>query len=106
VAQLLHRQIRIERGGAATPEDRGKREPPFMSANQESTIHGGLLSLPAGAGAMRSAPAAERLQVVVAECNPAHFLIDLPALAHGDFVLPLCVCAASLTNRQQWQKAR
>jgi hypothetical protein len=40
VVQLLDGQIRTERGGAAAPEQRGGREPPFLSANEESFIHG------------------------------------------------------------------
>jgi hypothetical protein len=43
--QLLDGQIRIERGGAAAPEQRNHREPPFLSANEESFIHGARLSV-------------------------------------------------------------
>jgi hypothetical protein len=44
VAQFLDGQIRIERGGAAAPEQRSGRKPPLLSANVKPFIHGGHLS--------------------------------------------------------------
>lgn len=45
VMQLLDPPIRTERAGAAAPKQRSGREPaPFLSANEESFIHGGHLS--------------------------------------------------------------
>ena len=38
-SQLLDGQTRIERGGAAAPQERGGAEPPLLSANEESFIH-------------------------------------------------------------------
>jgi hypothetical protein len=35
VVQLFDGQIRTERSGAAAPEQRSNREPPYLSANEE-----------------------------------------------------------------------